>query len=182
MTSYGAGKSPRQRGAGMKRPNALPAGTNCDTPWMTIDVLPSLVDALELEAPALPIDGKSAWNVWTQGAPSPQEAYAFYYGQGRLEAIVAGDWKLHFPHVYRTMAGRDVGRDGQPGKYDYSVRTGLELYDLSSDPSESVNRALDEPEVLARLIQLADGFRRDLGDRAVGLRHGRGLREPGRCP
>ena len=29
-----------------------------------------------------------------------------------MQAVRSGDWKLHFPHEYRTLAGRPGGRDG----------------------------------------------------------------------
>jgi arylsulfatase len=62
------------------------------------------------------------------------------------------------------MIGREIGNGGIPGKYDYGVRTGLELYDLANDPSESTNVAGDHPDVMERLMALADTMRADLGD------------------
>ena len=31
-----------------------------------------------------------------------------------------GKWKLHFPHGYRTMAGKPGGKDGIPTGYSQS--------------------------------------------------------------
>ncbi|MHC4970248.1 MAG: arylsulfatase, partial [Planctomycetota bacterium] len=73
----------------------------------------------------------------------------------------------------------DPGSGGTPGKYDYSRRTGLELYDLRADVSESRNVADDHPEVVARITALADAMRRDLGDKLTEAK-GTGRRPAGR--
>ncbi|MHC4991877.1 MAG: arylsulfatase, partial [Planctomycetota bacterium] len=113
------------------------------------------------------------------GAVSPQEAYFFYYRRNDLEAMRSGRWKLHFPHGYRSMEGRTPGSGGTPGKYDGSRRTELELYDLHTDVGESRNVSADHPEILARLIALAETMRHDLGDNLTGI-EGAGRRPPGR--
>lgn len=162
-------------------PGRVPAGRISDEPWMTIDLLPTVAHLIDAELPALPIDGRNAWPLLA-GAPdaaSPQEAYFFWYHKNQLEAMRAGRWKLHFPHGYRTMQGREPGSGGSPGKYDYSARTGLELYDLTADIGERSDLASQRPEVVARLTALANAMRARLGD-ALTEREGSENREPGR--
>lgn len=148
-------------------PGHVPAGVVCDEPAMTIDVLPTVARVIGAELPALPLDGRDIWPL-IAGEPdarSPHEVLFFYYHQNDLEALRSGPWKLHFPHGYRTMRGRAPGADGVPGKYDYGVRTGLELYNLDDDIGETTDVADEHPEVMARLQRLADEMREDLGDR-----------------
>ncbi|HIB49728.1 MAG TPA: hypothetical protein EYO40_00295 [Phycisphaerales bacterium] len=116
--------------------------------------------------PSHTIDGKSAVAIFEdeEDATSPQEAYYFYYRQNNLEAIRWGQWKLHYPHSYRSMLNNPVGSGGVPGKYDWSVKTGLELYNLETDPSETTNVIDDHPKVMETMHRLADGIRVDLGD------------------
>jgi arylsulfatase len=58
---------------------------------------------------------------------------------------------------------------------------GLELYNLRKDPGETQDVAAREPEVLSRMLLLAEEARLDLGD-ARTRRVGSGVREPGRVP
>ena len=90
-----------------------------------------------------------------------------------------GPWKLHFPHGYRSMVGMTAGNGGTPGKYNYDVKTGLELYNLEDDISESSDVAAAHPEVVARLSELADGMRARLGDKLTKVK-GAENRAPGK--
>jgi len=146
-------------------PKTIPAGVESTQPVMTIDLLPTLAEWLKISPPKN-IDGKSAVAILEgkEGATSPQEAYFFYYRKNDLEAIRYGKWKLHFPHGYRSMVENPVGSGGIPGKYDYSVKTGLELYNLELDPSETTNVASQHPAVLQKIQDLATRMRNDLGD------------------
>lgn len=161
-------------------PGVLPVGTTVHTPAMTIDVFPTLAELIDADLPPHGLDGKSIWPLLTgESTTSPQEAYYFYYHRNELQGLRSGRWKLHFPHGYRTMEGQAPGKDGLPGTYDYSARTGLELYDLDADLSETTNVADQHPDVVARLTALADSMRADLGDALTGV-EGTGQREPGR--
>jgi arylsulfatase A-like enzyme len=163
-------------------PGTIPAGVVCETPLMTIDLLPTVAGFIGADLPPLPIDGRDAGDVLLgRTTASPQEAYFFYYHRNDLEAMRSGRWKLHFPHRYRTMRGRVPGAGGKPGPYDNSARTGLELYDLRIDPGETRDVAAAHPEVVERLTALADAMRRDLGDALTGVEP-TGARAPGRLP
>ena len=161
-------------------PGIIPEGTEVSTPAMTIDIFPTMAGLIDAELPAHTIDGKSIWSLITgEESVSPQEAYYFYYRRNELHAIRSGKWKLHFPHTYRTMNGRELGKDGIQGKYDYSAEIGLELFDLEKDIGESTDLSGQFPDVVERLSRLADVKRAELGDALTGV-EGTGLREPGR--
>ena len=98
---------------------------------------------------------------------------------GRLEGVREGRFKLHVPHGYRTMEGREPGGGGLPGKYDYSASIGLALFDMEADPSERQNVADVYPEIVERLLQEVERARTELGDRSTD-RVGSGVRAPGR--
>jgi len=161
-------------------PGVVPDGGEVNTPAMTIDVFPTLAQVLGADLPDQTIDGKSIWGLMSgETTTSPQEAYYFYYRRNELHAIRSGKWKLQFPHTYRSMIGREPGRDGIPGKYDNAREIGLALYDLEADVSESRDVSEQFPEVVERLSRLADQKRAELGDALTGV-EGSGLREPGR--
>jgi len=165
----------------VRYPGRVPAGRVSREPWMTIDLLPTIVGLLGAELPERTIDGMDVWPLLAgePGARSPQEAYFFYYHQNHLEAMRCGPWKLHFPHGYRSMVGMTAGNGGTPGKYNYDVKTGLELYNLEDDISESSDVAEAHPEVVARLSELADGMRARLGDKLTKVK-GAENRAPGK--
>ncbi len=160
-------------------PGKIPAGTVCHTPAMTIDVLPTIAAMIDAELPKHAIDGKDIWPLISgqPSATSPHEAYAMYYGS-QLQAIRKGNWKLHFPHAYRTLGGRKGGTGGIPVNYE-QAKIGLALFDLSKDVGETTNVADEHPEIVAELEKLADGFRAELGDSSTKTK-GAGIRPAGR--
>ncbi|MBC23695.1 MAG: arylsulfatase [Phycisphaerae bacterium] len=162
-------------------PGTIPAGMTCSEPAMTIDIMPTVAGLVDGELPEHQIDGKDILPLLTcrEGARSPHEVLFFYYRDNELQALRSGRWKLHFPHRYRTMNGREPGTGGIPGKYDYSPRTELELYDLETDIGETVDVSAVHPEVMERLVRLADSMREDLGD-SLTEKPGTLRRSPGR--
>lgn len=160
-------------------PGTIPAGTTCHEVCGTIDMLPTVASLIDAELPQNPIDGRDITPL-LKGEPnakSPHEAFYFYWGDG-LHAVRSGNWKLHFPHDYRSLDGKPGGRDGKPANY-VQKKTGLALYNLSEDVGETQNVAEEHPEVVARLTELADGMRADLGDSLTQMK-GSGKRPPGR--
>jgi arylsulfatase A-like enzyme len=145
-------------------PGTIPADTTCSTPAMTIDLLPTIAYLADAPLPKLKIDGKNIWPL-IDGKPdakSPHEAYYFYYGK-QLQAIRMGRWKLHFPHGYYTLGGRKGGTGGKfvGGKW---AKIGLSLFDLKNDPSETTDVADQHPEIVAKMKELGEKMRADLGD------------------
>ncbi len=143
---------------------------------MTIDILPTVAKLIGAKLPEHKIDGKDIWPLIAgeEGAQSPHEAYYFYYGK-QLQAMRMGDWKLHFPHGYRTMAGRPGGTDGIPTSYS-QAKIGLALFNLENDIGEENDVAADHPDIVKKMQTMADRMRADLGD---GKIKGSGVRAPG---
>lgn len=161
-------------------PGMIPEGLEVSTPAMTIDLFPTLAEFLDAELPTHAIDGKDIWPLFTgESTTSPHEAYFFWYHNNQLEAMRSGRWKLHFPHRYRTMQGQALGNGGTPGKYTHIDITEITLYDLERDIGETTDVAADNPEVVERLVLLADAKRAELGDNLTNIT-GSQTREPGR--
>jgi arylsulfatase len=85
----------------------------------------------------------------------------FYYFEGKLGAVRAGDWKLVVEHKIHGRA----------------VSTGL--YNLRRDISEQHDVSAQHPEIVRRLAALADKIRQDIGDSVTGVT-GKNVRPPGR--
>ncbi len=184
----------------MRWPGKIPAGRVCDTPLMTIDLLPTICRILGTDLPENPIDGVDISDVLvgTETA-APHQALVFYSGE-ELHAIRMGQWKLHFPHKYLSVIPGEPRSDGKPsghgtqqpksitesGVEGIASRHGyrvldlpLSLFDLSQDPGEQTNVAAQHADVVARLTEMADRYRADLGDALTGTK-GAGVREIGR--
>jgi len=160
-------------------PGTIPAGRICREPASTMDMLPTIAGLARARLPEHKIDGRDIWPLIAgrDGAASPHEAL-FYYQGWTLEAVRSGRWKLHFPHGYRTLAGRPGGTGGIPAKYE-TARTDVALYDLENDVGEQHNVADQHPDVVERMQRLGEAMREDLGDEARKL-DGKGRRGPGR--
>ena len=167
----------------MRWPGRIPAGSTSHAMLMTIDLLPTIAKFVGADLPRQPIDGLDVGPLLTgtPGATNPHDAYLYYYEQNQLQAVVGGDgrWKVQLPHTYRSLAGHEGGRAGVPAKYEQIKIERPELYDLANDPGESKNVAADHPEVVRRLLDVAEAARVELGD-SLTNRKGRGNREPGR--
>lgn len=139
--------------------NKVGPGQVIDTLLTSMDLYPTIARFCGAEIPTdRVIDGKDVSHVWLgESTQSPHETFAYYQGDS-LEAIRDSRWKLHFAKL----------------KNDIN-----ELYDLQNDVSESVNVYSDHPDVVARLTEAADVWRRDLGDARTGVK-GNGTRPIGR--
>lgn len=166
----------------MRWPGKIPAGNVSDTPLMTIDLLPTIAGQVGAALPERKIDGLDVWPILAgqPGATNPHPAYYFYYNVGELQALRSGDWKLMLPHTSRTVGNQAKATGGTPVKYS-ALPVGLELYHLRSDPGENRNVAAEHPEVLTRLLALAEDARQDLGD-SLTKRKGPGTRADGLVP
>ena len=85
---------------------------------------------------------------------------------------------MYFPHTYRSLNGREGGKDGLPVNYDSNELIEIELYDLINDKEETINVVTDHPEIVAHINDLAEIIRSELGDKLTN-REGSGVREPG---
>jgi arylsulfatase A len=136
-------------------PGFIPAGSSSAAVTSTIDLLPTFAKL----AGAVPsrdrtIDGHDIWPILSgqPGAESPHEAF-YYYQMDQLQAVRSGRWKLFVPLQAKK---RNWGKDEGP--------QALALYNLITDIHEDHNLAAAEPEVVERLLVLAEKARVDLGD------------------
>ena len=165
----------------MRYPNKITPGKTIDIPVMAIDILPTLAEITGARLPNLTIDGKSAWSLLRgESQESPQEAYFFYYRINELMGVRYGKWKMYFPHTYRTMDGQEPGKDGLPGEYRMIEMEEIELYDVSTDISETKNVPEDHPEVVDKIKILSNEMRHELGDSLLEL-EGTKNREAGKA-
>ena len=80
------------------------------------------------------------------------------------------EWKIQFSRTYRSLNGRDGGKDGVPVKYDMNLIESNELYNLSSDPEEKINVYDRFPEIAKKMEKLGEEARIELGDNLLGVK------------
>ena len=109
-------------------PHVLPAGTTYSQPVSTLDLMPTAVNAAGGTIdPAWQLDGVDLLpHLRGQVATAPHDT--LFWRRGQDGAIRQGTWKL--------MIGPGLTRS---------------LYDLASDPGESVNRAIQQGERVAAM-------------------------------
>jgi len=162
-------------------PGRIPAGRTIREPAMTLDVFPTVTRLAGARPdPEVRRDGQDLWPLLIDGpAKRPERALYFYWGQA-LEAVRAGNWKLHLTHEFRTLAGKPGGTGGRPAPYAMG-RIEQTLFDLEKDPGETTPVDEAHPEQVARLLALAEAARADLGD-SLTRRRGENVRPAGAVP
>ncbi|TKG95010.1 arylsulfatase [Puteibacter caeruleilacunae] len=146
----------------MRWPGKVPAGITVDKLASSIDLLPTIAHYTGAKLPTNKIDGVNISGLLEGKDVNPREVFWSYYS-GELRGIRKGDWKLYFPHKYRSYRDVEPGKDGFPGKYDYK-QCGLELYNLKDDLFETIDVAAKHPDIVKELSKLAEQAKYELGD------------------
>jgi arylsulfatase A-like enzyme len=136
-------------------PGRIPAGTSCDAVAGTIDLLPTCVAVAGGTVPATPvIDGKDISPLLLGTATtSPREAH-YYFNGYVLQAVRQGPWKLAIKPQSEAM--------GAKPKAD-AAGDAPRLYHLEEDVGERTDVAAKHPEVVARLLALANRMEAEIG-------------------
>lgn len=159
-------------------PGTIPAGLEVATPTMAIDILPTIAELTNAQLPKNLIDGKSiSAMLGGQTEQAVQEAYFHYYKTNELHGVTYDKWKLYFPHTYRSLNGREGGKNGFPVPYEQLSVHDIELYDLEKDPAEMNNIAAEYPDIVHEIERIADEMRGKLGD-ALRNQEGSENRQP----
>ncbi|MEO9003123.1 MAG: sulfatase [Ginsengibacter sp.] len=164
----------------MRWPGHIPAGTVCNKIASTIDLMPTITALSNSRLPEKKIDGINILPLLL-GKPDadPRTEFVYYYNRNSLECIRQGKWKLVFPHKSRSYKSHPPGHDGFPGPTS-EIDVPLALYDMSTDPGETLDVQEQHADVMKQLEALADKYRNDLGDDLTNVA-GTGRRPAGVC-
>lgn len=148
----------------VKWPGKIPVNYENKGLSSTLDILPSLTKIINGKLPDLPIDGIDLSESWLHKKINSKREFIAYYNQKyKLEAVRKDHWKLILPHTYGSY-NTVVGNDGNNGKrIPVSIKT-AELYDLETDPLESLNISDSNQEIVRLLMDFANQTRQQFGD------------------
>jgi arylsulfatase A-like enzyme len=148
----------------VRAPGRVPEGIVETTPCMTLDMLPTLAALVGVEPPMdRIIDGRDILNLLHgHSMPELQDRPIYAYIHTHLQTVRIGDWKLHVarpaepawtPNWAHHINREDVIDFPEP-----------KLYNLRTDIGEQTDVAAEHPEIVARLLELAEAGRNDIGD------------------
>ncbi|ANE51407.1 sulfatase [Flavisolibacter tropicus] len=146
-------------------PAQIVPGSICNNMMASMDILPTLVNICGAKQPAKKIDGMDMLSLLKQVPDTnPRDEFAYYYDRCSLKGIRKGQWVLTFPCVSQTYKKASaINNNGWPGQYATdSVR--LALYDLRTDPGETLDVKEKYPEVVKQLTAIAEKYRSEIGD------------------
>jgi arylsulfatase A-like enzyme len=123
-------------------PDRFKGGHVIDAPIMSFDILPTVLDATQIDVTSEPpFDGKSLLPLIEGKSSVHHETLYWDCGDNsRGWAVRQGDWKLK------------------------GSKKGPELFNLAQDPSEEINLAQKSPKVVSALEKLYSTWRRELPD------------------
>ena len=137
-------------------PGTVPKGTICKDFATTMDILPTFAAFAGTKSPIdRIIDGfdNRSLILGKRGAKSPYKVF-YYYNADQLQAVKSGPWKLFVPLADFVQ---------HPHFKKGEAATPL-LFNVEEDISSAHNVADKHPDIVGRLMLLAEKGRRDLGD------------------
>ena len=147
-------------------PGRVPAGKTCDAIASTLDVLPTLASLAGAETPKdRVIDGEDIRHLFHgQFDKANKDKAYFYYLRVHLQAVRQGKWKLHLPRDKEPMGAAPFSRNQHIAPADRIGFPKPFLVNLETDLGETTDVSEQHPEVVKRLLSLAESMREDLGD------------------
>ncbi len=149
----------------MRWPGVIPGGAVCKEMATTLEILPTIAKMVAYPLPQnLRIDGKDMFTLMTQPQSKSPREVLYYYQLEQLQAVRAGNWKLHLAldSMYTNIHAGSFG-EGR----------GMKLFDLENDIKEEVDVSGEHPAIVKQLLTYADKARKDLGDLNVEGLHTR---------
>jgi len=139
----------------MRAPGRVLAGSENNELVTTLDLMPTLARLAGAKVPADQlIDGKDQSALITGKTTKSARDTFYYYVQDELHAVRQGKWKLALPDRERFFFyATDLVPVESP-----------QLYDLEADLFEENDVADEHPEIVKKLLKLAEHAREQVGD------------------
>lgn len=157
-------------------PGKVEAGGINSQLMTNMDILPTIAAATDAKLPKKPIDGINFLPMLTgKTKTGPRETFYYYFGRNDLEGVRYKHWKLVLPHQSATYSSIH-GKGGRPG-FIGKTNVPMALYDLANDPGEAYDVQVLYPDMVQKILSLAEQARDDMGDDLTN-RRGKNTRKP----
>lgn len=139
-------------------PGKIPAGQVRDELTSTMDMLPTIVNIAGAPMPQEEIDGKDIRPLLKgdKNAESPHDML-YYYNCDHLQAVLWKEWKLHLPRT------KEMCPWWQRNKGITDLEKPM-LINITTDFKEETNVAEQHPEIVERMMKMAEKGRKQFGD------------------
>jgi arylsulfatase len=147
-------------------PGRVPAGKVCMSIASTLDILPTFAALAGADLPSdRVIDGEDIRHLIHGEFDKANADKAFlYYLRVHLQAVRQGKWKLHLPRDKEPIGAAPFSRNRHIAPADRVGFANPFLVNLASDIGETTDVSEQHPDVVNRLLALAESMRDDLGD------------------
>ncbi|MCG8310240.1 MAG: sulfatase-like hydrolase/transferase [Cytophagales bacterium] len=131
-----------------------------DIPVYSMDVFPTLSEIIGAKMPSdKKYDGKSILPVFNGDNTSLDTAKPYYYYNcENLQAVSYKNWKLHLPRSLNQIPWWDKSKE------EFIDIENAVLYDLSADVAETNDVSKEHPEIVGKLLKIAEQARKELGE------------------
>lgn len=144
-------------------PGVIPPGQVSDVTLTSMDLLPLFCGLADVELPSdRKIDGKDVVSILKGESTTTPHEVLYYYNGTNLQAVREGDWKLHLPRTTKDQPFWSKNPQA-PGR-GFVTLAEPRLFNLKIDLAENRNVADQHPDVMARLQELVETTRAELGD------------------
>lgn len=141
-------------------PGEIPAGQVSGGLCSTMDYLPTIAHLAGADLPKdRTIDGMNIWPIMKGNENGKAHDILYYYNGTMLEAVREGDWKLHLPRQLKNKVYWSKGNLGGINNLEKPV-----LINLETDIEEKLDVANEHPDIVNRLLIIAEKARQELGD------------------
>ncbi len=127
-------------------PGKIPAGSVATGLASAMDLLPTFARLSGASAPESSVDGVDIWPVLTGEVTYVDREALLFFDGWNIQAVRWGPWKLHLAR-YNSYPWTE---DPPEGRYNLPLNP-PELYHIDDDPTESYDRAAENPQVVRNL-------------------------------
>jgi arylsulfatase A-like enzyme len=129
-------------------PGKIPAGSEATALASAMDLLPTIAGLAGASVPAGSVDGVDLWRVLSGELAFIDREVLLFFDGWNIQAARWGPWKLHLAR-HNSYPWTE---DPASGRYNLPLNP-PELYHIDEDPTESYDRASENPQVVKELSE-----------------------------
>jgi len=142
-------------------PGKIPAGTTVEGIGSAMDLLPTFANLAGASVPASTVDGIDIWPMLSGEKEYMSRDPLLFFDNWNVQCVRWGPWKLHLAR-YNSYAWTV---DPPEGRWNLPLPR-PELYQVDADPTESYDRSLEKPELVASLKKRVEDMMLSMPDEA----------------